>query len=289
MNAYSTRTTQVHEKERELARAWGAQARPRANLTRTAAHRQRRHLAITQGQRRGAGRLGRAGRAMGHHARRPAGRHRTDRLGYVQLAEPVRFTAAWERGASLRLRQGDATALDEYHQHGRIRGAAPDQAMDQAVHAYVACYLAGGNVVLMAADWARCRELSQRIRDDLIHLGVVDATRTVRVAEGAEASAGDLSLLVGPSMPAGSCRCNDHLLRRSGRAVQGCPVVAVCWPDVPEPSFRVGSWLWPWLQSWLQPSARTLTALAARGGVVPIGSSWTVARERSFLNGAALH
>jgi AAA domain len=34
-----------------------------------------------------------------------------DRLGYVQLAEPVRFTAAWERAASFRLRAGDATAL----------------------------------------------------------------------------------------------------------------------------------------------------------------------------------
>jgi hypothetical protein len=123
-----------------------------------------------------------------------------DKLGYVQLAEPVRFTAAWERGASLRLRQGDATALDEYDQHGRIRGAPPDQAMDQAVRAYVASYLAGRNVLLMAADWARCRELSQRIRDDLIHLGIVDATRTVRIAEGAEASAGDLII----------CRRNDH-------------------------------------------------------------------------------
>jgi len=29
-----------------------------------------------------------------------------DRLGYVQLAEPVRFAAAWEREASLRLRRG---------------------------------------------------------------------------------------------------------------------------------------------------------------------------------------
>ena len=48
-----------------------------------------------------------------------------DRLGYVQLAEPVRFTAAWERAASLRLRQGDATALDDYDQHGRICGAPP--------------------------------------------------------------------------------------------------------------------------------------------------------------------
>jgi len=99
-----------------------------------------------------------------------------DRLGYVQLAEPVRFTATWERAASLRLRQGNATALDEYDQHGRIRGAPPDQAMDQAVHAYVATYLTGRKVLLMAADWTRCRELSHRIRDDLIHLGEVDAT-----------------------------------------------------------------------------------------------------------------
>jgi hypothetical protein len=123
-----------------------------------------------------------------------------DRLGYVQLAEPVRFTAEWERGASLRLRQGDATALDDYDQHGRIRGAPPDQAMDQAVHAYVASYLDGRDVLLMAADWARCRELSQRIRADLIYLGLVDGGRTVRIADGAQASAGDLII----------CRRNDH-------------------------------------------------------------------------------
>src|SRR5208283_3024540 len=123
-----------------------------------------------------------------------------DRLGYVQLAEPVRFKAAWEREPSLRLRRGDATALDDYDQHGRISGAPPEQAMDQAVHAYVASYLAGRDVLLMAADWARCRELSARIRDDLIHFGLVDATRSVRIAEGAEASAGDLII----------CRDNDH-------------------------------------------------------------------------------
>ena len=123
-----------------------------------------------------------------------------DRLGYVQLANPVRFTAGWERGASLRLRRGDATALDEYDQHGRIRGAPPDQAMDQAAHAYVASYLDGRDVLLIATDWARCRELSARIRDDLIHLGLVDNSRTVRIADGAEASPGDLII----------CRRNDH-------------------------------------------------------------------------------
>ena len=104
----------------------------------------------------------------------------------------MRFAAEWERAASLRLRQGDATALDEYDQHGRIRGAPPEQAMDQAAYAYVASYLARRDVLLMAADWARCRELSARIREDLIHLSLVDATRSIRIADGAQASAGGI-------------------------------------------------------------------------------------------------
>ncbi len=142
-----------------------------------------------------------------------------DRLGYVQLAEPVRFTAAWERAASLRLRQGDATALDEYDQHGRIRGAPPEVAMDQAARAYVASYLAGRDVLLMAADWARCRELSARIRGDLIHLGLVDGGRTIRIADGAEASAGDLII----------CRRNDHSIEAGepGRALANGDVLRI--------------------------------------------------------------
>jgi hypothetical protein len=142
-----------------------------------------------------------------------------DRLGYVQLAEPVRFAAGWEREASLRLRRGDATALDDYDQHGQIRGAPPDQAMDQAVHVYVASSLAGRDVLLMAADWARCRELSARIRDDLIHLGLVDATRAVRIAEGAKASVGDLII----------CRRNDHALEAGepGRALANGDVLRI--------------------------------------------------------------
>jgi len=123
------------------------------------------------------------------------------RLGYVQLAEAVRFTAAWERDASLRLRAGDASALDEYHQHGRIRGADPERAMDDAARMWVAHYLAGRDALLMIADRERCREASRRIRDDLIHLGIVDGGgREVELAGGARASVGDLII----------CRRNDH-------------------------------------------------------------------------------
>lgn len=72
------------------------------------------------------------------------------RLGYVQLIEAVRFTAQWERDASLRPRTGDVSALDDYYEHGRICGAGSEQAMDDAVRRYVARYLAGRDKLLMA-------------------------------------------------------------------------------------------------------------------------------------------
>ena len=52
----------------------------------------------------------------------------------------------------------------------------------------------------MAADHALRRELSRRIRDDLIRLGIVAAGPAVRIADGATASAGDLII----------CTKNDH-------------------------------------------------------------------------------
>jgi len=59
-------------------------------------------------------------------------------LGYVRLAEPVRFRNDWEQRASLRLHDGDSTVLGEYDQHGRIAGGEPEQMMDAAAAAYVA-------------------------------------------------------------------------------------------------------------------------------------------------------
>ena len=45
----------------------------------------------------------------------------SQRLGYVKLAEPVRFESSWERDATLRLREGDDTVLEEYDAQGRFR------------------------------------------------------------------------------------------------------------------------------------------------------------------------
>ena len=121
-------------------------------------------------------------------------------LGYVRLAEPVRFRHVWEQQASLRLHDGDTTVLAEYDQHGRIADGEPEQMMDAAAAAYVALAADGTDVLLMAADHALRRELCRRIRDDLIALGHVAAGPAVRIADGAQASAGDLI----------TCTRNDH-------------------------------------------------------------------------------
>ena len=124
-----------------------------------------------------------------------------DRLGYARLAEPVRFRAPWEQAASLRLRDGDATVLAEYDQHARITGGDPEQMLDAAgVRATPPSPLDGTDVLLMAADHSLRRELSRRIRDDLIRLGHVRPRPAVPIAGGAMASRGDLIV----------CTRNDH-------------------------------------------------------------------------------
>ena len=142
-----------------------------------------------------------------HQQLRRGGKRRRDelargQLGYTQLAVPVRFTAEWEQQASLRLREGDKSALEAYDEHGRITGGTQDEVFEDARRAYVAARLAGERVLLMAYTREDCRELSRIIRDDLIHLGLVDRDRSVPLAAGAQASAGDLIV----------ARKNDHQL-----------------------------------------------------------------------------
>jgi conjugative relaxase-like TrwC/TraI family protein len=123
-----------------------------------------------------------------------------DRLGYARLAEPVRFREPWEQAASLRLRDGDTTVLADYDQHARIVGGEPEQMMDAAAAAYVALTIEGTDTLLMTADHALRRELSRRIRDDLIRLSQIHPGPAVPIADGTRAGCGDLIV----------CTRNDH-------------------------------------------------------------------------------
>jgi len=131
-----------------------------------------------------------------------------DSQGCVQLPEPVRFTAQWERDASLLLRRGDPAALAAYDEHGRIHGGEPEEMMEAAAKAYVASFICGRNVLLMARERERAAELARRVTGDLRHLGYVgDTVRFGVVRDGgdgavAEVNPGDLII----------ARKNDHQL-----------------------------------------------------------------------------
>jgi hypothetical protein len=114
------------------------------------------------------------------------------RHGYVQLAEPQRFTHAWERNATLRLRAGDVTVLAVYEEHGRLRGGTPEEATEQAYRGWLADYLDGKDTILMARTEEQVRELSRRARDDLIRYGLVAGGPGIRLTQGEHASTGDL-------------------------------------------------------------------------------------------------
>jgi len=114
------------------------------------------------------------------------------RLGYVQLLEPQRFTHAWERDATLRLRTGDTTVLALYDEHGRLRGGTPEEMTEQAYRGWLSDYLDGIDALLVTRTQDQARELSRRARDDLILYRRVAHGPCILLAAGEQASAGDL-------------------------------------------------------------------------------------------------
>ncbi|MGH3274557.1 MAG: AAA family ATPase [Streptosporangiaceae bacterium] len=113
-------------------------------------------------------------------------------MGYIQLAEPVRFNQEWERDATLRLRAGDTTAAALYDEHGRVRGGDPEEAIDLACRAFLADHLAGKDSLLLARTQEQAREMSRRVRDELLHYGLVRRAGEVQLRHQAIASEGDL-------------------------------------------------------------------------------------------------
>jgi hypothetical protein len=113
-------------------------------------------------------------------------------LGYVQLAEPVRFRQDWERDATLRLRAGDVSVLAVYDGQGRLRGGDAEEATELACRGWLADHLAGKDALLLARTEEQARELSRRVRGELVHYGIVQGGAEVRLRHGAVATAGDL-------------------------------------------------------------------------------------------------
>ncbi|MGI9000838.1 MAG: MobF family relaxase [Pseudonocardia sp.] len=93
------------------------------------------------------------------------------------LAEVRRFTADWEGPASLRLRDGDPTALTEYHKHGRLLdGGTVEQTEAGAARAWLADTLAGRDSLLLVGANEAAARVSASVRAQLVELGHVTET-----------------------------------------------------------------------------------------------------------------
>lgn len=112
--------------------------------------------------------------------------------GSFKLTKVFRFTADWEKDASIRLRSGDEDVLRIYDQHGRLRGGTREEMEQGAVEAFLADHLSGKESLLLTATNGKAAELAGRVRDSLVSYGLVDDTETVPVRGGNTAGVGDL-------------------------------------------------------------------------------------------------
>jgi len=113
-----------------------------------------------------------------------------------ELADVRRFTADWEKTASLGLRLGHTHVLDDYAEHDRLHGGELDTILDTAYGAWQADRAAGRSSLLIAETQELVTTLNTRARDDLILAGTVSPDG-VALRDGTRAGTGDLVITRG--------------------------------------------------------------------------------------------
>jgi hypothetical protein len=110
-----------------------------------------------------------------------------------ELTEARRFIHPWERDASLRLREGDETALQDYRKHGRIIDGGPiERTQRLASEAWLADYLAGRRSLLVVDTNEQAAVVSAQIRTELVRLGHVQESGVPLGLQNTIAGVGDL-------------------------------------------------------------------------------------------------
>ena len=107
-----------------------------------------------------------------------------------ELGGVRRFSQAWERQASARLRVGDVASLDAYADHSRLQEGNHAAMVEAAYAAWAADERAGRRSLLLAGDLDTVRTLNQRARDDLVADGRIEADGTP-LRDGLVAGVGD--------------------------------------------------------------------------------------------------
>ena len=116
-----------------------------------------------------------------------------DEHGFFELHEVKRFAEPWEGPASLRIRAGDATAVREYLERGRVLEGSEADVTARLVRQYTGSLVAGRNPLLLSDSNTGAEKLAALVRDQLIGLGEVDGDgEATPLSDGNEASRGDL-------------------------------------------------------------------------------------------------
>ena len=114
------------------------------------------------------------------------------RTGHWKLGNVRRFAEAWERGASLRLRDGDVMALGAYQAHGRIYEGPQDRVHDQAVDLYMLDRAQGKTSLLLAGSNEEAATLARLVRERRVERGQVSGQHEVTLRDGNAAGTGDI-------------------------------------------------------------------------------------------------
>ena len=97
-----------------------------------------------------------------------------DTFGAIELERVHRFEHAWERDATLRLRRGDVTVVDDYEANDRLHGGTTTQMERGAVRRWWEHRTNGETVLLMAPNNVAVERLNQRCQQQRIHAGDID-------------------------------------------------------------------------------------------------------------------
>jgi hypothetical protein len=134
-----------------------------------------------------------------------------DRLGALEMHEVHRFAEQWEKDASLRLREGDVTAVAEYQGRGRVHAGREDQARRDMVLDWAADVRAGRDALMIAQSEAEVTELNRQAAEHLAKArkaaGHRPGVERVRLSDGNLAQVGDWI----------QARLNDHLIGAGGQ------------------------------------------------------------------------
>ena len=114
-----------------------------------------------------------------------------DRADTPELVDVHRFTHAWEKTASLELRQGRTQAIDTYLVHERITDGDGEAMTEAAYNAWRADRDAGLVSVMIAETHEDVTALNRRARADLILNKTLNPDREVELRDGTAAGVGD--------------------------------------------------------------------------------------------------